>query len=148
LSNPVPWQNWMVACLGYTLRMRMLFRGWPIMVNDTHTRRRRRLKMVPSGSPYVICYKSSVVTLSLSRTVYELWAHLCPKSPVSPTPLHLRPPMRGTPLHYPVHIWCEETRMMGLSWGEEIVMICLAVSTQATSVTDRQTDRQTSRRWQ
>jgi len=42
LSNPVPWQNWMVAYLGYTLRMRTLFCGWPIMVNDTHTRRRRR----------------------------------------------------------------------------------------------------------
>ena len=41
LSNPVPWQNWMAAYLGYTLRMRTLFRGWPIMVNDTHTRRRR-----------------------------------------------------------------------------------------------------------
>ena len=45
LSNPVPWQNWMVAYLGYTLRMRTLFRGWPIMVNDTHTRRRRWLCM-------------------------------------------------------------------------------------------------------
>jgi len=31
----------MAAYLGYTLRMRTLFRGWPIMVNDTHTRRRR-----------------------------------------------------------------------------------------------------------
>jgi len=41
LSNSVRWQNWMVAYLGYTLRMRTLFRGWPIMVNDTHTRRRR-----------------------------------------------------------------------------------------------------------
>jgi len=41
MSNPVPWQNWMVAYLGYTLRMKTLFRGWPIMVNDTHTRRRR-----------------------------------------------------------------------------------------------------------
>jgi len=26
LSNPVPWQNWMAAYLGYTLRMRTLFR--------------------------------------------------------------------------------------------------------------------------
>jgi len=34
----------MAACLGYTLRMRTLFRGWPIMVNYTHTRRRRRSK--------------------------------------------------------------------------------------------------------
>ena len=54
--------------------------------------------MVPSGSPYVICYKSSVVTLSLSRTVYELWAHLCPKSPVSPTPLAFEAPDEGDPL--------------------------------------------------
>ena len=43
-ENPVPWQNWMAAYLGYTLRMSMLFRGWPIMVNDTHTR--RRIKVV------------------------------------------------------------------------------------------------------
>jgi len=41
LSNPVPWQNWMATYLSYTLRMKTLFRGWPVMVNDTHTRRRR-----------------------------------------------------------------------------------------------------------
>jgi len=41
LSNPVPWQNWMTAYLGYTLRIKMLFCGWPVMVHDTHTRRRR-----------------------------------------------------------------------------------------------------------
>ena len=40
LSNPVPWQNWMAAYLGYTLQTKTLFRGWPVMVNDTHTRRR------------------------------------------------------------------------------------------------------------
>ena len=40
LSNPVCWQNWMTAYLGYTLRMKMLFCGWPVMVHDTHTRRR------------------------------------------------------------------------------------------------------------
>jgi len=31
----------LAAYLGYTLRMRTLFRGWPIMVDDMHTRRRR-----------------------------------------------------------------------------------------------------------
>ena len=41
LSNPVPWQNWMAAYLGYTLRMKTLFHGWPVMVHDTRTRRRR-----------------------------------------------------------------------------------------------------------
>jgi len=41
LSNHVPWQNWMAAYLGYTLRMKTLFRDWPIVVHDTHTRRIR-----------------------------------------------------------------------------------------------------------
>ena len=40
LSNPVPSQNWMAAYLGYTLRMKTLFRGWPVMTHETHTRRR------------------------------------------------------------------------------------------------------------
>jgi len=42
LSNPVPWQNWMAAYLGYTLQMKTLFCGWPVTVDDIHTRRRRR----------------------------------------------------------------------------------------------------------
>jgi len=40
LSNPVPWQNWMAAYLDYTLWMKTPFRGWPVMVHDTHTRKR------------------------------------------------------------------------------------------------------------
>ena len=39
MSNPVPWQNWMAAYLGYTLWMKTLFCGWPVMVHDTHKRR-------------------------------------------------------------------------------------------------------------
>ena len=35
LSNPVPWQNWMAAYLGYTLQMKMLFPGWRFV---THIR--------------------------------------------------------------------------------------------------------------
>jgi len=37
--------------LGYTLRMRTLFRGWPIMVNDTHTRRLadKLHQLIPNG---------------------------------------------------------------------------------------------------
>ena len=42
LSNPVLWQSWMAAYPSYTLQMKMMFPGWPIMVYDTHTRRRRR----------------------------------------------------------------------------------------------------------
>ena len=36
-----PDKYWMVAYLGYTLQMKMLFCGWPVMVHDTHMRRRR-----------------------------------------------------------------------------------------------------------
>jgi len=32
--DDVSWQNWMAAYLGYTLRMRTLFRGWPIIVES------------------------------------------------------------------------------------------------------------------
>jgi len=51
LSNLVPWQNWMAAYLGYTLRMKMLFCSWPVMVHDTHTRRRRRLPLEYTVQP-------------------------------------------------------------------------------------------------
>ena len=39
LSNTVPWQNWTAAYLGYTLHIKMLFRGWPVMVHEMHMRR-------------------------------------------------------------------------------------------------------------
>jgi len=42
-------QNWMAAYLGYTLWMNMLFCGWPIMVNDMHTRRSTCLHGVRGG---------------------------------------------------------------------------------------------------
>jgi len=36
-----------------------------------------------------------------------------------------------------------ETRMMGLPYGEEIMIVGRTMWTQSTSVTDRRTDRQT-----
>jgi len=68
-SNPVPWQNWMAAYLNYTLRMKTLFRGWPVMVHDTHTRRRRLTYHCPSViwhcwlghlSHYLWCVESDI----------------------------------------------------------------------------------------
>jgi len=51
----------MAAYLGYTLRMKTLFRGGPIMVHDTPTRRRRKVNKTifkprlaaAAGSQYV-----------------------------------------------------------------------------------------------
>ena len=39
LSKAVPWQNWVATYLGYTLRMKTLFCGWPVMAHEMHTRR-------------------------------------------------------------------------------------------------------------
>ena len=60
LSNPVPWQNWVAAYLGYTLRMRTLFRGWPIMVNDTHTRRRSSLSLAKYQTVWANIFSSTM----------------------------------------------------------------------------------------
>ena len=39
-----PWQNWLAAYLGCNLWTKTLFHGWPVMVHDTHTRRRRTVE--------------------------------------------------------------------------------------------------------
>jgi len=58
LSNPVPWQNWMAAYLGYTLRMKTLFRGWPVMVHDKHT---WRMQMCSWNLPCALSLGPSVL---------------------------------------------------------------------------------------
>jgi len=71
-----------VAYLGYTLRMRTLFRGWPIMVNDTHTRRRRRLR----ENSWLQCRQAGMVCVGLwsldrdsvaSRVDWHVSRHWC-----------------------------------------------------------------------
>ena len=67
LSNPVPWQNWMAAYLSYTLWMRTLFRGWPVMVNDTHTRRRRLTRPSTNGTnDFAFASQQKADTLNIS----------------------------------------------------------------------------------
>jgi len=44
LSNPVSWQNWMVARLGYTLWMKTLFPFWPTIVHDTYEKKKKTLQ--------------------------------------------------------------------------------------------------------
>ena len=75
LSNPVPWQNWMAAYLSYTLQMKMLFRGWLIMVNDTHTRRRRSVKKQKAAlMTYIYAWQAAGVCLP-----FITYSHLsCP----------------------------------------------------------------------
>ena len=82
LSNPVPWQNWLAAYLGYTLQMKTLFRGWPVMVHDTHTRRRsakhdlgRFLQRSPYRSLWILrmfeIYSFTIFTMADSIKVLQ-----------------------------------------------------------------------------
>ena len=66
MLNPVPWQNWMAPYLGYTLWMKTLFRGWQIMVHDTHTRRRRLL-----GVKRYVCYMQTNISHLLTHSHFD-----------------------------------------------------------------------------
>jgi len=55
------------------------------------------------------------------------------------TCLRCPPPVQGTTLEFCHNISCGKTRMMWLPEGEQSFRICLAVSTQHTNVTNRQT---------
>ena len=100
-------QNWMAAYLGYTQRMRMLFRGWPIMVHDTHTRRRRRsdsgLFAVSSLSTwswvtttYHVGQKLWEKIIEIDGDILKMWAKQCggPIFVTHPVDVHLKPVQR------------------------------------------------------
>jgi len=78
LSNPVPWHNWMAAYLSYTLWMKTLFHGWPIMVNDTH---RRRCEILPESTETVNVQDSIPPTMLVisrklqSNVIWDLNLH-------------------------------------------------------------------------
>ena len=63
------------------------------------------------------------------------------------TPLCFAPPLGVKPADFSNDPWRRKTRRMGLSDGERISMICSAVLTQSTRVTDGRTDRQTELAW-
>ena len=65
----------------------------------------------------------------------------------NPPDLHLSPPIGGIPFEFRRELWCQKTRVTGLSCGVICVILCLAVLIQYRSVTDThtQTDRQTDR---
>jgi len=61
----------MAAYLGYTVRMKMLFCGWPVMVNDTHTRRRSDLAKYSMTQSVVrfLCNRWATCKLSQERWI-------------------------------------------------------------------------------
>jgi len=55
---------------------------------------------------------------------------------------------RGDPSNFGMNVISPETRMMGLPYGEEIMIVGRSMWTQSTSVTDGQTDGRTELRSQ
>ena len=54
---------------------------------------------------------------------------------------HSTPLLEVTPFEFGVNVIYPETRIMGLPYDEEIVIVCQTMWTQSTSVTDGRTDR-------
>ena len=95
----------MAAYLGYTLRMKTLFRGWPVMVHDTHTRRR-------SGV---------AVSLLVSRGVRE-WLSAFPFLPISvsfnPIPISIPTPAKHCYNAYNVFVIRSRLKLARIHWDE------------------------------
>jgi len=59
---------------------------------------------------------------------------------------HLAPLLPMFPLEFRAEVNHEETRVMGLSYSEDPMIVARVVLTQCQRVTDGRTDRQTDRR--
>jgi len=65
---------------------------------------------------------------------------------IFPTHSHLTPSHWVTPFEFLDEFFIPKTRVLGLSVGEDFVILARVVFTQCQRVTDGQTDRQTDRR--
>jgi len=90
-----------------------------------------------------------VINSSLRRISHRFgdtatyWSKIANSYPPHP---HSTPSLGVTPFEFwDEHLISPETRMMGLPFGEEIMIVGQTMWTQSTSVTDRRTDRQTDR---
>ena len=86
-----------------------------------------------------------MITFVVSSTVSEIRRLIGRKSPIRTHPTLIQRLARGDSLRFWDDLNIPETRMMGLPYGEEIVIVGRIMWTQSTSVTDGQTDRQTDR---
>jgi len=127
LSNPVPRQNWMAAYLGYTLRMKTLFRGWPVVVHDTHTRRRLTLGC------YYWAYTSvknwlNFGDVSVGRTMCSVKSYKCSKCSLSAL-------SALSQVHNPLPLVCSPSIIHFSKSAHKFALRVCQVTTVATEIT-------------
>jgi len=82
--------------------------------------------------------------MALSCIILEIKRDIGQKSWFFHTPaLHSTPLLGGSQSDYCLPVWCGKTRMMDLPDGKKSLTTCLAVLTECTNVTDRQTHTHT-----
>jgi len=73
--------------------------------------------LVSIESPCTNSYKSLIVTLAVSATVFKILTLKARKSPNFLTPPFFEAPVRGNPLEFGDEIWCQKLE----SWGYQMV---------------------------
>jgi len=110
--------------------------------------RRRSLNLVPIESAYIISYQWLIVGLTfvVSRTVSKIRRLIGRKSPIRTHHTLIQRPHSGwSHSNFGMNLIFPETRMMGLPYGEEIMIVGRTIWTQCTSVTDGRTDGRSDR---
>jgi len=73
----------------------------------------------------------------------DIAGYLSKVADFDPPHLHLAPPKGVTPVEFRRDLWCQKTRVPGLSCGVVCAILRLAVLVEHRLVTDRRTDGQT-----
>ena len=100
-------------------------------------------QMSPFDRAHTTSYSTSIETMRLSCTVFEIRRVICRNSPTLPYPTSIWRPVGGDPVEFRKDCWHQKTRVPGLSCGVVCVFLRLAILVEHRLVTDTQTDRQT-----
>ena len=105
----------------------------------------RSTAMSPVDRAHTTCYSPLIETMCLSYRFRDIAGYLSKVADFDPPQLHLAPPKGVTPVEFRGDLWCQKTRVSGVSCGVVCVILCFAVLVEHRLVTDgqTQTDRQT-----